>query len=151
MRDVTHLVCFMLGAQQFALRLATVERVVGAVEITPLPQAPRIVRGIINVQGQVIPVMDVRRRWGLPERALDLNDQFIIARMATRCVALWVDAVTGVIPWRDEAMTAMAPIAPTPQVEGVLILESGLVLIHNLEAFLSVDEGVALDRALQSS
>lgn len=57
-----------LDGQRYALSLAQVERVIRAVEITPLPQAPEIITGVINVRGRVIPVVDIRKRFRLPVR-----------------------------------------------------------------------------------
>ena len=97
------LIVFALNQQRrYALRLLAVTRVVWAVEIVPLPNAPAIVLGMINVQGRVIPVVDVNKRFGLPPRELELTDQFIIAQTQRRAVALRVDGVTGLYEFPDE-------------------------------------------------
>ena len=79
MEKLNQLVVFFLNEQKYALYLPAVERVVSAIEVTPLPQAPDNVLGIINVMGKVITVVNIRKRFGLPEREIDLSDQFIIA------------------------------------------------------------------------
>ena len=68
------LVAFALNEQRYALRLAIVERIVRMVEITPLPNAPDIVLGVVNLQGRIIPIFNIRRRFGLEEREPDLDD-----------------------------------------------------------------------------
>ena len=88
MNKSNQLVVFLLNEQRYALYLPVVERVVSAVEVTPLPKAPDIVLGVINMQGKVIPVVNIRRRFGLPERQIDLSDQFIIANTTKRPVVL---------------------------------------------------------------
>jgi len=90
------IVLFSLDEPRYALYLSAVERVVRAVEITPLPKAPNIVLGIINFQGKIIPVIDIRQRFHLRRREINLEDQFIIARTSKRLVVLVVDSVTGV-------------------------------------------------------
>ena len=75
-----HLVVFSLDDQQYALLLPVVERVINAVAVTPLPEAPDIVLGVINIYGEIIPVMNIRKRFGLPEREIDIKDQLIISR-----------------------------------------------------------------------
>jgi chemotaxis signal transduction protein len=60
------LVVFTLDEQRYALHLDAVKRIVRAVEVTPLPKAPQIVLGVVNVQGKVIPVMNLRSRFSLP-------------------------------------------------------------------------------------
>ena len=145
-----HLIVFCLDGQRYALSLATVEKVVRAVEVTCLPKAPDIVLGIINVQGRVIPLINIRRRFRLPEREMTLTDQIVIAHTARRPVALVVDAVTGVLECPERKAVAARDILPDVEyVEGVVKLEDGLILIHNLDRFLSLDEEASLDRALE--
>ena len=79
-------VVFSLDAGRYALPLATVERIVRAVEVTRLPSAPPIILGAIDVQGRVLPVFNIRRRFGLPERDIGPSDHFLIARSADRSV-----------------------------------------------------------------
>ncbi len=78
MNDSNQLVVFTLEEQRYALYLSAVERIVRIVEITPLPKALEIVFGVINVQGQVVPVVDIRKRFRLPEREMSLSDQLIM-------------------------------------------------------------------------
>jgi purine-binding chemotaxis protein CheW len=66
--DTTQLVVFRLDERRYALPLAAVERVVRSVTVTPLPGAPAIVLGGINVHGRVLPVLNVRRRFRMPDR-----------------------------------------------------------------------------------
>ncbi len=84
-------VIFTLDEQRYALRLSSVERALSAVDITPLPKAPQIVLGIINIQGEIVPVVNMRARFGLPERGMGLSDQIILARTTRRKVALVAD------------------------------------------------------------
>jgi purine-binding chemotaxis protein CheW len=146
---LVQLVAFILGEQQYALPLATVQRIVRMVEVTPLPKAPEIVLGVIDFQGTIIPVMSMRKRFGLSEPETSLSDQLIVADMATRSVALVVNSVTGVVERPAEEVTEAAKIAPDlPYVEGATRLEGGILFIHNLEHFLSKKEDQQLDRLL---
>lgn len=144
------LVVFALDEQRYALPLSVVERAVRAVEVTPLPKAPDIVCGIVNVQGRVLPVFNIRRRFRLPEREIALTDQFIVAHARRRPVALAADAVSGVLEYSGrDAIPARDILPGIEYLEGVVKLEDGLVLIHDLERFLALDEESALERALQ--
>jgi purine-binding chemotaxis protein CheW len=143
------LVVFALEDQRYALYLSAVERIVRAVEMTPLPKAPEIVIGVINLQGRIIPVFNIRRRFHLPEREIELSDQLIIANAARRTVALVVDTVDGVIERLSEEVTPADQVLPRIEyVEGIVKLENGLVLIHDLDKFLSIDEETKLDEAV---
>jgi purine-binding chemotaxis protein CheW len=147
--DSLRLIVFTLDEQRYALHLEAVERIVRLAEVTPLPKAPEIVLGVVNVQGRVLPVINIRRRFRLPEREEDLRDQLILARTSRRPVALVVDAVGGVVErTAKQATPAESIVSGTEYVEGVVKLADGLVLIHNLETFLSLEEETKLGKAL---
>ncbi len=149
MTDVNHFVLFTLDEQKYALRLAVVERVVHAVEVTPLPKAPEVVLGIINLQGRIIPVFDIRKRFCHAGREISLHDHLIIARTAKRTVALAVDSVTDVVEPLALEVVAVQDILPsTEYVDGVAKRGDGLILIHDLDRFLCLDEEEALDGAM---
>lgn len=147
----TPLVRFSLDQQGYALHLSAVERVLPAAEVTSLPKAPEIVLGVLSVGGRIIPVVNIRRRFRLPERELDVRDQLILAHTGKRPVALVVDSVTGIAEVADEQVTAAGEILPgLEQVEGVARLEDGLILIHDLGKFLSLEEEQELGAALNA-
>jgi purine-binding chemotaxis protein CheW len=151
MKPTQQVVIFAVDDQRLALPLSAVERVVQAVEITPLPKAPAVVWGIINVQGQILPVFHLRRRFRWPERELALNDHILIARTAQRRVALVVDAVAGVLECAAE--DTVAPDAVVPGLEyvaGIMKQPDGMIFIHDLEKFLSLGEAQQLEAALAS-
>jgi purine-binding chemotaxis protein CheW len=149
MSALIQLVVFRLDAQRYALPIAAVERIVRAVEVTPLPSAPSIVLGVIDIEGRLLPVLDVRRRFRLPEREITMTDQFLIARTARRAVVLVVDEAQSVIERPQSEIVGPKQIAPgIEQIEGVIKLDDGLVLIHDLEKFLSLDEAHALDEVM---
>lgn len=143
------LLVFHLDAQRYALPIDSVERILRAVEVTPLPGAPAIVIGAINVQGSVLPVLSIRRRFGLTQREIRPSDQFVLARAAGRRVALVIDDVQEVIEHTNGATVDPAQITSgVGQFRGVLRLEDGLVLIYDLEQLLAPDEASALDAAM---
>ncbi|MHB8743452.1 MAG: chemotaxis protein CheW [Sulfuricaulis sp.] len=141
-----------LDGQRYALRLAQVDRVIRAVEIIPLPQAPAIIAGVINVQGQVVPVVNIRKRFRRPEREIVLSDQIVIARTSRRPVALIVDGTDGVFEFPEHRVVHAEKILPDMEyIEGIVKLEDGMILIHDLDKFLSLEEEKTLDRALSSA
>jgi purine-binding chemotaxis protein CheW len=151
MKRLRKLVTFSLDDRAFALYVSAVQRIIRVVEVTALPKAPEIVVGIINMQGRVIPVFDIRMRFQLPAREVQLNDQLIIASTTKRTVALIVDSVNDVIEIPAEKIIAAERILPELEyVEGVMKTEGGMVLIHDLERFLSLPEEKALDEALEA-
>lgn len=144
-------VVFSLDHGRYALPLSNTVRIVRAAEVTPLPTAPANVLGALNVSGEVLPVFNVRRRFGLPERPIGPADHLLIARTGHRTVVLAIDAPLGVIEHPDTAMVDAERItSDLAHIRGVLPLEDGLVLIHDLGQFLSAAEARQLDDALHA-
>jgi purine-binding chemotaxis protein CheW len=147
--SLEQLVPFNLDEWRCALDLWAVHRIIRVVEVTPLPKSPEIVLGVVNVQGEIIPVLNVRRRFGLPEGEARLSDQMIIARTEKRAVALLVDSVGGVVERLTREVTQTGKIVPgTKYLEGVAKIDEGIWLIHDLDTFLSLEEDSQLNGAL---
>lgn len=149
MKQLLPYIMFSLDERQYALRLSSVERIVRMVAITPLPKAPEIVLGVINVRGLVVPVFNIRLRFQLSQREIALDDQLIIANTGRRTVALAVDSVQGVSEFAQQDLAAAEQMLPGLEyIEGVLKQEDGLVIIHDIAKFLSLEEEKRLDFAL---
>jgi purine-binding chemotaxis protein CheW len=148
--ETLQLVVFTLDEQRYALHLHSVDRAIRMIEITPLPTAPEIVIGVVNVHGAVVPVLNIRKRFRLPEREPDLDDQLIIARTARRIVALVVDTVSDVVALPPgELVVPEAILTRLEHLDGVVKLDDGMVFIQDLDAFLSLEEEQALEVAIE--
>jgi purine-binding chemotaxis protein CheW len=142
------LLVFELAGVRYALHLACVREVVRAVLITPLPEAPAVIEGVIDVRGSLVPVYDLRLRFGHAPRRLDAGDRIIIAWTGARTVAVRCE--------RTEWLEAVAPddveqpgfMQGGRRISGVARLPDGVVLIHDLRLFLEDAENAALEGAL---
>jgi len=145
------IVVFTLDEQHYAIPLQSVLRVIHAVEIRFLPEAPEIISGIINVQGQLIPVINIRKRFSLAKHEIDPGDRILIADTGKRQIAIVVDSVSGV---RDIAAGQMKEAGKTlvfaRHLKGVAKVNNELILIYNLEQFLCLDEEKKLEKALKT-
>ena len=134
------LLLFTLGEPRYALDLAVVERVVQAVEIMALPKAPPLVLGLINVRGQIIPVVDIRECFGMPAREITVNAQFILARTLKRRVAVVADEVSGVVIPTERQWAAAGDVLPGAEfITAVVKLDDTLVLVCDLEQILTLE------------
>jgi purine-binding chemotaxis protein CheW len=107
-----------------------------------------MVLGVFNLQGRVIPALDLRRRLGLAARELGVSDQLLVVRAAGRVLALVTNRVEGIVEFAAAEVVPAADVVPElPGVEGVLRRPDGVVVIHDLARFLSVEEGLRLDAA----
>lgn len=142
----TPLVVFALDGQRYGLDLECVERVLPRVAIAPFPKAPAIVSGVFDLQGRLVPVIDVRQRFRLPPRTPQLSDQFLVVHTARRRLALAVDAVEPVVNATAAEMTAPETVVPGLEyVRGIVRLpELGIVFVQDLERFLSLEEEAQL-------
>ena len=140
---------FTLEQQRYALPLEDVRELVRAVRLTPLPRAPAVVEGLFSLRGELLPVLDMRRRFRLPARALRPSDHFIIAQVDARAVALRVDRAEGLLALEPGLLDATPRMLPgVGYVAGALKLPDGLVLLHDLRTFLSAAEAMQLETAL---
>jgi len=142
-------VVFNLDDKNFALYLNVVLRVLPSLEITPLPGSPKVVLGIINIEGEIIPVYNIRQRFQIPSKEMDLNDKIIIVKTSNRKAALLVDDVKEVTEIKMEDLTMSKGALPGHNyIEGVIKLGDELVLIHDIDNFLLPFEEEKLDNAI---
>jgi purine-binding chemotaxis protein CheW len=146
---MNQIVVFTLDQQKYGLNASAVQRIIRAVEITALPKAPEIVLGVINMEGEIIPVLDIRKRFQRPASEINPENNFIISKTQSRTVAIVVDSVLGLtsnetIPISQNRLPGME------YVQGIIKLEDGMILIHNLDEFLSLDEEAGLNDAIRN-
>jgi purine-binding chemotaxis protein CheW len=143
---------FELGEHRLGLDAKVVQELVRAVRVVPLPRAPAVVEGVIDVRGVLVPVLDVRSRFGLPPRRASHNDHLVLARAGLRLVALRADRTVELAQIGDGDLEAIPVRGPgAEQLAGVARLRGGLVLVHDLASFLSQAEAASLDEALTAS
>lgn len=144
------LLVLQLSPERFAIPTRTVVEIIRAVAITALPGAPPVVEGVINYRGRIVPVVDPRRRFGLPAIPLNPDQHFVVVTAGPRSIALRVDRATELVTVAADAIARAAEVAPAaPYVSGVVRLDDGLLVVHDLERFLSLEEETDLDRALE--
>jgi purine-binding chemotaxis protein CheW len=149
---VDQLLTFEIDRYQFGLHLQAVQRVVQAVEIKPVPDVPDAIIGLINVHGTIVPVLNTRKRLGLPERPLALSDYFVIASTERQPLALIVDSIQGVLKYSSDQLILLNDVLPEKAPVNVLRIVDGLLLVFNPDKSLAVGEwstlAIALDQAL---
>jgi len=140
---------FTLGKQIFALHVSKVDRVAPIVEITPLPKAPDIVLGVVNVHGQIIPVINMRRRFSFPEQEASLSDHLLICKPSQRNLALLVNDIQNITAISEKSINGHDIMMPgVDYINGAAKLQNRIVLIHDLNTLLSLEEEQAIDKAI---
>jgi purine-binding chemotaxis protein CheW len=142
---------FRLDELRLGLPLASVERVVRAAWVEPLPAAPRAIVGVVDIAGRVLPVVDLRYCFARGRRAIEPSDCFVVAHTGRRSVVLQLDAVDGLAAYEAHAAVHAGSVAPgLAHVAGVVRLADGLVLIEDLGQLLSLDDERLLEEALDA-
>jgi len=133
--DAQYLI-FSIEEQQYALELFSVERVIRSVALTIPPDAPPLLLGLVDLGGQMAPVMDVRARLGLPRRRMELEDRLIVCHCRGKRLAFPVDVVQGVASFSpgelNESRQIMGGLPKTLKAVGHRELDT--VLICDVEA-----------------
>lgn len=130
-------VVLALDDLRFGLSMNAVERVIRAVEVSPLPDAPAGVLGVVNVHGCILPVYDIRPRFGLASREMRVSDHLVIARAGNQPVALLVDAAIEVVPRGGHpAQDVGARMSGLEFLEGIMLQGEHIVPVQDLGHFL---------------
>ena len=139
---------FELDDHRYGLALDSVREIVRAVALARLPGAPAVVEGVINYRGTVVPVFDLRSRFGHAAKRLELSDHFIVAQAGEALVAVRADRADWPVDVAAADIEALDSPVTSAHVSAVCKLPDGLVLIHDLETFLSTSESLELHAAL---
>lgn len=123
---------FQLDDRRYAVAMESVERVVRAFAPAPLPKGPEAVLGLLNLHGRVIPLLDLRHIFGLPEKELAARDYFIITAGPAGACAIAADSVPGLTACRtDELLPVGAEAGETGYADRVIKARDGLILVFD--------------------
>ncbi|MEI6455717.1 MAG: chemotaxis protein CheW [bacterium] len=148
MGNNTQVIVFLIDNQSYAIPLHNVDRIIRAVEITPLPKAPETVSGVIDYHGTLIPVLSMRKRLNLAPREITANDRFILAKTGRRTVILIADEVAGLTEIPGDRIVPAKNIVKEPAIEGIIRGEDGIIYIYDLNTFFILGEEEMLDTAI---
>lgn len=130
-----HLVTFQLGREEYGVEIASVQEIIRASDITPVPGAPSHVRGVINLRGKIIPVVDLRKRFNLaPVESSDAM-RIIVIELGQKRIGMLVDSVSQVIKVPLSVVEEMPEEATSVDanfIKGVGKLDSRLIIILDL-------------------
>ena len=114
-RSTTHqFLTFALGAEEYGVEILKIQEIKGYSQVTPLPNAPSYVKGVINLRGTVVPILDLRAKFGLPEAAVTPFTVIVVVQVQGKTMGFLVDAVSDVLTVTGDA------IQPTPDCHGQL-------------------------------
>jgi len=137
-----HLATFFLSGEEYGVDVRLVQEIIRVSEITQVPRAPGFIKGVINLRGRIIPVIDLKRKLGLGEVRADRQSRIVVVKVKERLVGLLVDGASQVL----KVPVATIEAAPEEVVEidanylrGVAKLESRLIILMDLTKVLALE------------
>ncbi|MFD0943348.1 chemotaxis protein CheW [Savagea faecisuis] len=141
-------IVFQLMDKEYAISIDVVTTIEKVLSITRVPNTPDYVKGVINLRGVVTPIVDLRQRFGLPEKEMDDNSRIIIVTTEEFDVGLVVDMANDVIDIREDSIEPQPEVVGTIESEfisGVAKVERRLLVMLNLEKVLQPIKRVSND------
>jgi purine-binding chemotaxis protein CheW len=146
--ELLQLVSFNIGQEEFGLGIQSIQEINRMVEITRVPNSPDFVSGVINLRGKVIPIINLRKRFGFPPKENDRNTRIIVVELGTMVVGFVVDAVSEVlrIPKNiTEPPPSIVAGIGSEYITAVAKLENRLLILLDLERILLEKEKQQLE------
>lgn len=137
------LVVFKLGEEAYGLSISEVQEINRIQEITRLPGTPEFVEGVINLRGRIIPVIDLRKRFGFEAREWDRSTRIVVTRFQEETIGVIVDSVTEVLRISEEVIEPPSKVVEgveTEYIQGIANLGEKLVILLDLNKAIKKDE-----------
>ena len=148
--DEQQLVVFELGAELYGVEIARVHEIIRLQTVTRVPRAPAFVEGVINLRGKVIPVVDLRRRFGLPSAEHTRSTRIVVVEIGDQVVGIVVDGVSEVLRVNTATVEPPSPVVAgidSEYLHGIAKLPERLVILLDLDRVLAREERSALAAA----
>jgi len=145
------LVVFELGDESYAVDISRVQDINRMQEITEIPHAPESVVGVINLRGRVIPVIDLRKRFGLPDAVHTKDTRIVVVHLEGNLIGVIVDAVSQVLRIPAGIVEPPSPVlagVDSRYLRGIAKLDDRLVILLDLDFVLSRREQEAISEVL---
>ena len=140
--DQTNCYCiFRIDDQLFGVAVSRVEKIIRAAAVIPLPDGPDTIIGLLNVEGRILPVVNIRKKWRLPERGMEADDRIILFK-AGALVSFIVNGVIGVVQFDHLKFHQAGEIHPGLEhyIEGVGKVDNSSVIIVDMARFFNYQE-----------
>lgn len=141
-------VSFHLGSEEYGVDISQVQEIIRMVEITHVPRAPHFMEGVINLRGQLIPIIDLRMRFGMSRAEHTKSTRIVVTEIGSKKVGIIVDSVSEVlnIPLEqvEDAPDMIAGVG-TEYIQGVGKVNERLIILLDLTMVITGDEKAQLD------
>jgi len=146
--DERQYVSFILADEEYAVPILKVQEIIRFTKLTRVPKSSEFVEGVLNLRGRVIPVIDLRKRFGLPSAEKDRNSRIVVVEVDNRTVGMTVDGVSEVLQINQSDIEPPPPLGArvrTDFIEGMGKVGDRLMILLDIDRILSAEEKGALD------
>ncbi|MEN6619162.1 MAG: chemotaxis protein CheW [Rikenellaceae bacterium] len=140
------LLCFVIDSQKYALPLDSVEVVIRSQAITVLESSVASFCGIIDFHGEIIPVISLRKRFGLADHTIRITDRFIIVKLDNKKAGIIADDVGDIIYIQSDQIIESSEIFKGLRYIRILNRENGIILIYDMNSIFNEEEEIELLR-----
>jgi len=141
------LVSFDLATESYGVDIGAVREIIRLQKITNVPRTPEFVEGVINLRGKVIPVVDLRKRFGLPVGDQSAENRIVVVDIGGQDIGVIVDAVNEVLRIFSDSVEPPSSVITTADPDylmGIAKVDNKLLLLLDLESVLSAEERAVL-------
>ncbi len=146
--DLLQLVSFVVEDEEFGVNILKVQEIIRPMAITRVPNAPSFVEGVINLRGRIIPVVDLRKRFGFPPREHDKSTRIVVVELREKVIGFMTDAVKEVIRIERSVMEPPPDLAigiDANYIQSVAKLDDRLLIMLDLDAVITQEQSEALE------
>ncbi|MGN6135092.1 MAG: chemotaxis protein CheW [Aureliella sp.] len=136
---------FLVNEQEFGVEILQVQEIRNFAKLTPLPNMPACIKGVLNLRGTVVPIVDLRSRFSMPTTAYDRFTVIVVVNVGDRIAGLVVDAVSDVLDVEDSCIVdapEMGAGVDTSFITGLAKSDERLVTLLNIERLLNLDHSL---------
>lgn len=144
-------VSFVLDGEEYGVPILSVQEIIRYESLTRLPQSPEFIEGVLNLRGQVIPVVNLRVKFDLSAKEMDRSTRIIVVEVKQRVVGMVVDQVSEVLLINEDEIAPAPPMGArlrTDFISGMGKIRDKLIILLHIEKILTTDEKNLIEEAV---
>ena len=145
------LVSFKLANETYGIEITRIREIILVGDITRVPKTPRYIKGLINLRSSVIPVIDLRVRFGLPDGELNEDSRIMVLNVGDRTIGIVVDSVNEVLRVAQDQISPAPPTVASlgnQYITGLVRLDEQLLILLDIDHLFAGEEAAALESTM---
>jgi purine-binding chemotaxis protein CheW len=142
---------FVLGEEEYGIEILKVQEIRGYDAVTPIANTPSFIKGVVNLRGKIVPIVDLRIKFNLGKVGYDEFTVVIILNLSGRVVGIVVDGVSDVMALKEDQLRDVPSLVTnidTKYIVGLATVEQQMLILVDIEQLMSSDEMQLIDNAI---